>query len=229
MDPALIISPHADDAVLSCGQFMAGRPDCVVATIFLGTPKPATRLTSFDKNCGFPSAGHATKTRRVEDRAALLRLHAVPRHLEYLDNQYRPPGEPWAPIAEQAAVNVAAVVDEFAVTLALGPVGLNHLDHVIAGDVFHRVLLMRPDVEGWLYEDLPSRVLTPELVPGRLDEWRSLGYDLELGFLGTGPLKVKRDAILKYRSQKWMPEFGGPALHNVMVPERFWQMRRRDG
>jgi hypothetical protein len=46
----------------------------------------------------------------------------------------------------------------------------------------------------WLYEDLPYRVAAPEAVPAALDALRGRGYELELGFIGTGRID-KMDAL----------------------------------
>ena len=61
MQPALIVSPHLDDAVLSVGQVMAGRPDMTVATVFSGVPRRCGPgdLTTYDRDCGFTSAAKA--------------------------------------------------------------------------------------------------------------------------------------------------------------------------
>jgi hypothetical protein len=53
MRAALVISPHLDDAILSAGQFLVGRPHVTVATVFAGTPPTTDVLTSYDRSCGF--------------------------------------------------------------------------------------------------------------------------------------------------------------------------------
>ena len=56
MRAVLAISAHLDDAVLSAGQFIAGRPDCVIATVLAGTPSTKAVLTAYDAKTGFKSA-----------------------------------------------------------------------------------------------------------------------------------------------------------------------------
>src|SRR5215207_6968258 len=88
MRALLLVSPHLDDAVLSAGQFIAGRPDCVVATVFAGTPPTQAVLTSYDDKCGFKSAAEAMEARRAEDLEAISVLQAKAKHLDFVDSQY---------------------------------------------------------------------------------------------------------------------------------------------
>lgn len=226
MEPLVIVSPHLDDAVLSCGQLMAGRPDCIVATICTGEPDGGTEvLTTFDRDSGHSSASAAMRARRGEDRMAALVLQAQVEHLGLLDNQYRD-GHAFAlPDAVEALENL---LDESGAQLVLSPVGLAHPDHVQAAVACAELAERRQGIELWLYEELPMRVLQPELVPARLDWWRSYGYDLVLGFLGTGPLEAKAGAVSCYESQLWaLRTVCGGSLAPVKVPERMWRAWRR--
>jgi LmbE family N-acetylglucosaminyl deacetylase len=84
----LAVSSHLDDAVLSAGQFIGGRPDCVIATVLTATPPNKTVLTSYDVSTGFKSAEEAMENRRREDIEALSVLGATHRHLDFVDSQY---------------------------------------------------------------------------------------------------------------------------------------------
>lgn len=224
MDPLLIISPHLDDAVLSCGQLMAGRPDCLVATVFTGTPAPPTMLTTYDRSCGFSSAGQAMELRRLEDRNAQAALGAAPLWLNHLDHQYRElditgPGD--ALLLEHVTAQLLEAMATPLVSQVIGPLGLAHPDHLLVAAAYRAALGQRGPIEAWVYEDMPSRVLWPEQVGSRLTWWedvlpgRDRGWDVELGFLGTGPIEAKEAAIGCYRSQVWALD-----LHTVLVPER---------
>lgn len=233
MDPLLIISPHLDDAVLSCGQLMAGRPDTIVATAFTGTPDPATMLTTYDRDCGFRSADHAMQLRRQEDVLALTDLHAQPVHFGLLDHQYRElltdtPG----PKAVERALTQRLLASMSTLThggghVVIGPLGLAHPDHLLVASAYRAALLEWPELEAWVYEDMPSRVLWPEQVGSRLTWWDDVlpgadhGWDLQLGFLGTGPIEAKEAAIDTYRSQLWALD-----RHTVLVPERHHRLVR---
>lgn len=216
MIPLLVVSPHLDDAVLSAGQVLAGRPDCLVATLFTGTPPRTRQLTSYDKNCGFRNAREAMTARRREDRAAMHVLAARSVHLGLLDHQYR--GDV-LPEEERAAGWLAVQADETGAEEWLGPLGLAHPDHEAAARICADFAHRRPGMKGWLYEDLPSRVLYPAAVPAALAAWREWGFDAELGFVGTGDPAAKEAAIDCYASQLWALD-----RHVILCPERMWAL-----
>jgi LmbE family N-acetylglucosaminyl deacetylase len=88
MRAVLVVSAHLDDAVLSCGQFLAGRPEVTVATVFAGTPSTKSVLTAYDAKTGFKSATEAMEARRSEDLEAMSVLQAKAKHLDFVDSQY---------------------------------------------------------------------------------------------------------------------------------------------
>jgi hypothetical protein len=49
-------------------------------------------------------------------------------------------------------------------------------------------------------------------------------YELELGFIGTGSIDKKMDALWCYRSQMGLPEFAN--RHELLVGERFWHVSK---
>lgn len=216
MEPALIVSPHLDDAVLSVGQVMAGRPNMAVCTVFAGIPQNSGQQTSYDRDSGFHTATRAVIRRRAEDKGALHILHSRPIWLNFADDQY---GEP----ADETAIVEALrkAVDQVRPTLLLGPLGLAHPDHHATRRAYQQ-LVSSCDIEAWIYEDLPSRVLWPEEVPEALAWWKSMGHRLELGFVGTGPLDRKQKALARYTSQLWALK--GLNEHAYLVPERVWRL-----
>jgi LmbE family N-acetylglucosaminyl deacetylase len=215
VQPALIISPHLDDAVLSVGQVMAGRPNMTVVTVFAGIPQNRNMVTGFDTSSGFATAAQAVLTRRAEDQAALRILNATPLWFDFADGQYDEPADPTA--IEDKLMAATAVVSP---TLLIGPLGLVHPDHHTTRHAFE-TLVAATGIEAWVYEDLPSRVLWPEAVPEALDWWRTAGYKPELGFIGTGPDDLKDDALGCYPSQHWwMTEH----WHACLVRERLWRL-----
>lgn len=234
----LILSPHLDDGVLSCGQVMAGREDCVVATVFAGCPDPGVVSTTFDWDSGWKTASAAHDGRRGEDDRAVELLRATPVRFDFLDNQYRELGLRNHTVSGDGlegavAAAIVAVAGPMALALGghltvLGPLGLAHPDHHIVRraveTAVRRVGFDRCEL--WCYEDLPARVLWPETVPDALAWWRGMGWDPVLGFLGTGDPVIKEAAVRCYRSQITFPEFGGDLLHNVLVPERIYRMWR---
>ena len=210
MDCLLVISSHLDDAVLSAGQLIAGRPDTVVATVFAGSPSRPSPLTTYDQNCGFTSAQQAVTRRRREDRVALGLLGATHVHLDFLDHQYGEPAD-----EKVIAARLGEVVAEHDAWALLGPLGLAHPDHHTVRRAYAGLVRGCPDLEAWVYEDLPARVLWPEQVGEGLAWWRGMGWEPTLGFFGTGPLEQKEEAVAAYRSQAW-----ALSNHSYLVPER---------
>lgn len=209
MDPLVIVSPHLDDAVLSCGQLMAGRPDTVVVTVFTGTPAHRGASTSYDRNCGFDNAHQAMGRRRQEDAAAMHVLNAVSRHCGFIDHQYAPDKRP--ELCDIADAIAREVIASDAVGI-LAPAGLGHPDHLLVAAACR---LLDMDLPITVYEELPYRVMHAEQVPGALAEWGIRGGVPE--FIGTGDLATKGAALDCYASQLWALD-----PHAIRCPERFW-------
>ena len=89
MNPVLVVSPHLDDAVISAGQFLAGRPGAVVVTMLAGAPNPPV-IRKWDNMSGFATSQEALRARWAEDERALAVVKATAVHLGFLDGQYEP-------------------------------------------------------------------------------------------------------------------------------------------
>jgi LmbE family N-acetylglucosaminyl deacetylase len=215
------VSPHLDDAVLSAAQFIASRPDVVIATVCAGDPSGDVILTPYDRACGFSSSAESMAARRGEDRIAARLLGATTVHLGRTDGQYSAP-----PDSDAVAIDLHRLVIDLSATLLVGPLGLVHPDHLAVADAVLTVASERPDLQVWLYEDLPARVLWPEAVPAALDHARERGFDPAPGFIGTSPLSTKLAAVRAYRSQigALTRATEGTGLNPVLVPERFWRL-----
>ncbi|PWF88918.1 PIG-L family deacetylase [Kocuria rosea] len=92
--PWLFLSPHLDDAVLSCAGLMEAygiRRDITVATIFTeAEPPPHTRAArSFLRQCSRHDAISLFNDRRSEDQVALAGLGVRQRHLGATDALFR--------------------------------------------------------------------------------------------------------------------------------------------
>ncbi|MBG6217353.1 LmbE family N-acetylglucosaminyl deacetylase [Arthrobacter sp. CAN_A6] len=93
-EPWLFLSPHLDDAVLSCGALIsseASKRNIVVLTIFTEcSPTPHTRAArSFLRQCSAQDAGSLFEARRKEDAAVLAGLGVKSRHLGATDALFR--------------------------------------------------------------------------------------------------------------------------------------------
>src|SRR4029077_12194032 len=91
VDRVVIVSPHLDDAVLSCARFMAVHPGFAVVTVFAGNP-PAypSPMRWWDEQSGFEPGDDVREARRNEGRAALAVLDATPHHLDFIEHTFLP-------------------------------------------------------------------------------------------------------------------------------------------
>ncbi|MGH3745702.1 MAG: PIG-L family deacetylase, partial [Mycobacteriales bacterium] len=119
--PLLVVSPHLDDAVLSCGRLLAANPGSVVVTVLAGSP-PDGLFVDWDRRGGFRPGDDVIAQRRREDRRALRLLRARPVWLEFRDDAYR--DEP----LDAAAVRrqVTDVVESLDPSLVAVPLGIRH-------------------------------------------------------------------------------------------------------
>jgi LmbE family N-acetylglucosaminyl deacetylase len=90
----LFLSPHLDDAVLSCGALIeseANRRNIAVLTLFSEcSPAPHTRAAkSFLRQCAAPDAGTLFEARQKEDAAVLAELGVQYQHLGATDALFR--------------------------------------------------------------------------------------------------------------------------------------------
>lgn len=210
MKKVLVISSHLDDAVLSAGQFMAGRNgdvDCL--TVFSGIPMAKDLLTDYDKACGFDSSKDAMVVRQQEDTEACALLNAEPIYTDRLDSQYQTGGD-YEGLGKWLKKFIKA--DDY--EMVIGPLGLRHPDHVELSDILLSLKLKRL----YLYEDLPHRVTNPELVWKRLKEIPNA----KLKFIGDGDIATKVRALWCYKSQM---NRGDLTPYNLYVPERFHQIK----
>ncbi len=84
----VILSPHFDDAVLSCWHVLAGAGEVLVVNVFAGEP-PAGALGWWDRLAGASDSATAVRTRVEEDREALALAGRTAVNLPFLDGQYR--------------------------------------------------------------------------------------------------------------------------------------------
>ena len=163
MPEAIFISPHLDDAVLSCGATIASLASrgwsVTVATVCTADLPDGEPLTPIARRLHASwSAGPKPFTvRRAEDERACAHLGARAVHLGLLDAMYRTTEDgaalyatPLAPIpAEDRASflpQVTCVVRDVLATcsagaLVVGPAGTGgHPDHVLVRDAFETIV-----------------------------------------------------------------------------------------
>lgn len=148
MKGRLIVSPHLDDAVLSCWHALAPMSEpATVVTLFAGIPGPATEPSRWDRASGATDPAAQMRLRRKEDEAALTARGARFVHCDFLDDQYRG----WARTRRPLVDRLAALVDgadEVWIPAGFG----GHPDHVLAADAALAATAGRRRI---LYADLP--------------------------------------------------------------------------
>nr|WP_290667057.1 PIG-L family deacetylase [Ardenticatena sp.] len=175
MPTRLFISPHLDDAILSCGghiaQCQTERDHIIIATVFAGDPSPLAAALPFARYqhtlWGEPVA--PMPLRRAEDlaAAAALGVHDVV-HLSFADAVYRhlpdgqalytsddelfgdlhPADQPLITAIANSLHPLASEADVIYVPLGLG----HHVDHQLVALAAAR---LPTNVERIWYEELP--------------------------------------------------------------------------
>ncbi len=218
MTTHVYLSPHFDDAVLSCGalihrQTRAGER-VVVLTVCAGVP-PAGPLSDFAQalHARWGVTAEAVRaTRQTEDQTALRRLGAEAHYLAVPDCIYRRAPEtlaflyaseealfgPMAP-AEQAlshslAAQLAAWLTAWPAVQGYLPLGIGqHVDHQLTR------LAAEQLPQAWLYyEDYPYAARVPET-----PAWAGLASQLRAHPLAVEDQDIEAycQAVADYRSQ----------------------------
>jgi LmbE family N-acetylglucosaminyl deacetylase len=219
-DTVLAISPHLDDAVFGCGDWLGAHPGAVVVTVLAGRPPAGTPLTPWDAAAGFAPGDDVVGERRGEDARALAVLGARPIWLDFLDAQY---GEP--PDGATLAAALEAVFKRVAPTTALVPLGLFHSDHALV----HAAALdcaRRERQARWLAYEEPTYRGLPEALAGRLDALRKAGVTVAPHPDGSeSSADTKLQAIRCYASQlRALQTPGRPGWRAALEPERYWRI-----
>ncbi|WP_158905366.1 PIG-L deacetylase family protein [Burkholderia sp. L27(2015)] len=224
----LIVSPHFDDAVFSCADWMARQPDVLVGTVFTATPAGNPMHTEWDARCGFADAEQAMRARIAEDDRALSLLHAHPLRLGFLDRQY---GE--RPAVDAVAQAIDVLVLAYRCGAVMIPLGLCHPDHDLVHRACLRVLKANPQLRWLGYEEAPYRRVEG-LVQGRLIMLADNGivatpFAIQASVGGCSGnaacnevAELTRQAVAAYRSQ--LLGFDAPDTAEFYLPGRYWTL-----
>jgi LmbE family N-acetylglucosaminyl deacetylase len=220
--PALLISPHLDDAVFGCGQWLSAHPGTRVATVFAGLPADGGLRTDWDARCGLASAREAVLARREEDRAALALLGCEPRWLDFGDSQYGV-----TPAVEAVAEALSALLARQGEDEAfVFPLGLFHADHRLVHEACMAAWRRHPR-PALLYEDALYRGI-PRLLQQRLAELLQQGLELTPAKEPPGDAAtLKARAVQCYASQ--LRAFGPGGYDDTARPERRWRIETEAG
>ena len=157
----IVLSPHCDDAVLSCWSLLTGAEDVQVITVFAGLPPAGARLESWDRITGAADPRSRMEERRREDRRALALAGREPVLLDFLEQPYRETEPAVAELASAIATHVARHA------LVYAPAAIKrHPDHVLT-----RAAALSLGVDVGLYAELPyaTRFGWPAWMTGRED------------------------------------------------------------
>lgn len=122
--PAVILSPHLDDAVLSCWHLLCGPGEVEVINVFAGSPPPGTGATWWDRLTGATDSVARMDERRAEDREAFAFAGRTAICLDFLDGQYEPTDQPVGAITAR----LHELIDPDAIVYAPAALG-DHDDH----------------------------------------------------------------------------------------------------
>jgi LmbE family N-acetylglucosaminyl deacetylase len=152
-----VISPHMDDAALSCSLLLAASPGSSVITVFAGGPPSVRPLPTWDRMAGyFPEGADVVGIRRGEDISASALLRAKPVHLAYWDRQYRTECYGYQGPDEDGLREAitADLLSRDSADYWLIPLGLGHPDHLLTAEAGLK-LAERGKGEFYVYEELP--------------------------------------------------------------------------
>ena len=145
---AVVLSPHLDDAVLSCWHLLTAPSGAVVVNLFAGVPEGLRAVPVGDRMAGARDAAARMRERIAEDRSALAAIEREPVNLGFLEAHYRAYEQSPEPLVEAVRAHVSPDDRLYA------PAGIGgHADHLLARDVALRLL-----TEGYrvsLYAELP--------------------------------------------------------------------------
>jgi LmbE family N-acetylglucosaminyl deacetylase len=160
--PAVILSPHLDDAVLSCWHLLTQPGEVAVINVFAGVPTELGAPAWWDEYTGASDSAERVRERIEEDRRALAVADRTAVNLGFLDEQYRPDDQPLAPLAEQIERLLGSGVRIYAPAAFA-----NHADHALVRAA--ALQLRAAGFEVSLYADLPHATVRgwPAWVSGK--------------------------------------------------------------
>ena len=220
--PLVVISPHLDDAVLSCGHLLNAHPSTTVVTVLAGAPD-VTHEGYNSRSTGKTYAPDAVGLRRDEDRSAMESLGAIPVWLDLLDADY----EKYRPTTDYVEVIKEALsqaLHESDAKSVVAPLGLIHVDHLAVSEACISLAAESP-LTWYLYMDLPYGLAIRRLFSKRL---RAVRRRIQLEELAPykGDSGVKQRAMNLYESQYLPTRMSHPRGFDATMKanERYWRI-----
>lgn len=190
--PALLLSPHPDDAVIDCWSVLTAPSAVRVLNVFAGMPGSGT-IAYYDRLAGSRDSAEHLRQRMADDREALSLAGRSPVNLGFLDRQYRG-GRPEPSFAQLDAA-IAECAGAAALVYAPAALGAPHPDHTLLRD--YALALARGGVPVCLYADVPYCVVygwPPWVTGGPRRPHLDVDAYWELSANGTAPLTTREGA-----------------------------------
>lgn len=217
------MSPHLDDAALSCGALLDRDHPLTVFDVFTQRPEPE-QFTDWDTRCGFEGSDQAMQARWAEEHRAFAGSAHAFTAIDLLDGQYfqGPRDERDAPrlvraieawlasVGGRAAVAVPVgagtphgVSTSFITRLKVRRAGTfafdNSPDHLFVRDTAIAYLLDKPEVTIVLYEEYPYLfAMRGSRVVRAIENW--IGRTAVVHELAADPT-IKAERVAAYTSQ----------------------------
>lgn len=144
----VVLSPHLDDAVLSCWHVLTNPGELTVINVFAGVPAGLDAPAWWDQYTGATDSAERVRERIEEDRRALALAGRTAVNLGFLDEQYRHEAPPLAPLIERIERLLAPGARIYAPAAFV-----SHADHALV-----RAVALELRAAGFavsLYADLP--------------------------------------------------------------------------
>ena len=227
-----VVSPHLDDAALSCSLLLAANPGSYVTTVFAAGPPSVRPLTRWDRGAKYFTEGaDVTGVRRGEDISATALLRATAIHLSYWDRQYRNECYGYRGLADEElpgaiAATLASRRPPASATAWVIPLGLGHPDHRLVAEA-GLILAGREPGDIFLYEELPYAAEDVSEGAARKRYFAERGFELEDDVtVGIAADRALKAAVLRcHASQR--RTLRGRIRVATRNPERVWKIVRR--
>ena len=157
--PAVVLSAHLDDAVLSCWSVLAGDGEVTVLNVFSALPRAGEPVSDWGLVTRAGNARERAQQRIEEDRRALAVAGRSAVNLDVADDQVAARADGRWPLWARAASRVApshvagrrrrqrleATLERVAEHVPRGatvyaPAGIGHPDHTLLGDIGWRLM-----------------------------------------------------------------------------------------
>lgn len=214
-DHFVFVSPHLDDAVLSCGYLLEklkeANKNILIITVFTKCTKvpPTPQAINFIEICGYDSGLHLFKNREKEDIEALKIFSAQHAFLGFTDAAWRLDRKR-LPIYKTQKIQFSGRISmkdkhiinnikqelkkylQYKNSLILAPLGVgNHVDHVIINNIVRK---FKQNAIFW--EDFPYN-------RNKNDVWKGIkrANAINIFTIKNSKNELKEKAIKKYKSQ----------------------------